>query len=70
MKRMADLILKGGTLVNHDGVGARDLAIHEGRIVGVGDLGEFSAAETLDCKGLHISARCHRQPGASARARP
>ena len=54
MKRIADLILKGGILVNHDGVGARNLAIHKGRIVGLGDLSEFSAAETLDCKGLHI----------------
>ena len=69
MKRMADLILKGGTLVNHDGVGVRDLAIQEGRIVGVGDLGEFSAAETLDCTGLHIlpgviDSQVHlREPG-------
>jgi len=69
MKRMADLILKGGTLVNHDGVAARDLAIHEGRVVGVGDLGEFSTAETLDCKGLHIlpgviDSQVHlREPG-------
>lgn len=69
MKRMADLILKGGTLVNHDGVGVRDLAIHEGRIAGLGDLGEFSATETLDCKGLHIlpgviDSQVHlREPG-------
>lgn len=69
MKRMADLILKGGTLVNHDGIGARDLAIHEGRIVGLGNLSEFSAAATLDCKGLHIlpgviDSQVHlREPG-------
>ena len=69
MKRIADLVLKGGTLVNHDGVGARDLAIHEGRIVGLGNLGEFTAAETLDCKGLHIlpgviDSQVHlREPG-------
>ena len=69
MKRMADLILKGGTLVNHDGTGARDLAILEGRIVGVGELSEFSAAETLDCRGLHIlpgviDSQVHlREPG-------
>jgi dihydroorotase len=69
MKRRADLILKGGTLVNHDGIGPRDLAILEGRIVGVGDLGEFAAAETLDCKGLHIlpgviDSQVHlREPG-------
>jgi dihydroorotase len=69
MKRIADLILKGGTLVNHDGVGKRDLAIHEGRIVGLGDISEFSAAETLDCTGLHIlpgviDSQVHlREPG-------
>ncbi len=69
MKRRADLILKGGTLVNHDGVGARDLAISEGRIVGLGDLSDFAAAETLDCKGLHIlpgviDSQVHlREPG-------
>jgi len=69
MKRRADLILAGGTLVNHDGVGARDLAILQGRIVGIGDLGDFSAAETLDCKGLHIlpgviDSQVHlREPG-------
>ena len=69
MKRMADLILKGVTLVNHDGVGVRDLAILEGRIVGLGDLSNFAAAETLDCKGLHIlpgviDSQVHlREPG-------
>jgi dihydroorotase len=69
MKRRADLILKGGTLVNHDGVGARDLALLQGRIVGVGDLSDFTAAETLNCKGLHIlpgviDSQVHlREPG-------
>ena len=69
MKRIADLVLKGGTLVNHDGIGVRDLAIAEGRIVGLGDIGEFAAAGTLDCKGLHIlpgviDSQVHlREPG-------
>ena len=69
MKRRADLILAGGTLVNHDGVGARDLAISEGRIVGLGDVSDFAAAETHDCKGLHIlpgviDSQVHlREPG-------
>ena len=69
MKRRADLILTGGTLVNHDGVGIRDLAISEGRIIGVGDLSDFAAAETLDCRGLHIlpgviDSQVHlREPG-------
>ena len=69
MKRIADLVLKGGTLVNHDGIGVRDLAIAEGRIVGLGDMREFAAAGTLDCKGLHIlpgviDSQVHlREPG-------
>ena len=54
MARHIDLILKGGTLVNHDGVGARDLAVDHGRIVGVGDVSGLAARETLDCTGLHI----------------
>ena len=70
MKRQIDLILKGGTLVNQDGVGLRDLAIHQGRIAGIGELAEFAAAETLDCSGLHIlpgviDTQVHlREPGA------
>ena len=69
MKRSADIILKGGTIANHDGIGLRDLAISEGRIVGLGDVSGFSAAETLDCKGLHIlpgviDSQVHlREPG-------
>ena len=54
MKQLVDLILKGGTVVNQDGVGLRDVAIDKGRIVGVDDVSDFSAAETIDCKGLHV----------------
>ncbi|MGB9140644.1 MAG: dihydroorotase [Aestuariivirga sp.] len=69
MKRIADLILKGGTVVNQDGAGLRDLAISAGRIVGVGDVSAFAAAETLNCSGLHIlpgviDSQVHlREPG-------
>jgi dihydroorotase len=49
-----DLILKGGIVVNHDGEGARDLAIADGRIAAIGDLGRAAASETIDCRGLHI----------------
>ena len=69
MKRGVDLILKGGTIANHDGIGLRDLAIHEGRIVGLGDVSGFAAAGTLDCTGLHIlpgviDSQVHlREPG-------
>ena len=64
-----DLILKSGTVVNQDGEGVRDLAIKDGRIAAIGDLGGIAAAETLDCKGLHvlpgvIDTQVHfREPG-------
>ena len=48
-----DLILKGGTVVNQDGEGVRDLAVSGGKIAAIGDVGA-SAAETIDCRGLHI----------------
>lgn len=49
-----DLLIKGATIVNHDGEGVRDLAIKDGRIAALGSLGSAKAAETLDAKGLHI----------------
>src|SRR3954466_10582794 len=48
-----DLILKGGTVVNQDGEGVRDVAIAGGRIAAIGDVGG-SAAELIDCRGLHV----------------
>ena len=64
-----DLILKGGVVVNQDGEGQRDLAITGGRIAAIGSLGDASAAETVDCTGLHIlpgviDSQVHfREPG-------
>ncbi len=49
-----DLILKDGTVVNHDGTGERDLAISAHRIAAIGDLSRAAARETIDCRGLHI----------------
>src|SRR5262245_30753943 len=63
-----DLILKGGTVVNQDGEGVRDVAVAGGKIAAIGDVGE-SAAETIDCRGLHvlpgvIDSHVHfREPG-------
>src|SRR6478672_806320 len=63
-----DLILKGGTVVNQDGEGVRDVAIAGGRIAAIGDVGS-SAAEMIDCRGLHvlpgvIDSHVHmREPG-------
>ncbi|TIL93627.1 MAG: dihydroorotase [Mesorhizobium sp.] len=64
-----DLILTGGTVVNHDGEGRRDIGLNGGRIAAIGDLGQASAGETVDCRGLHIlpgvvDSQVHfREPG-------
>src|SRR5262249_45015855 len=49
-----DLILKGGTVVNQDGEGVRDIGVGGGRITAIGDLARASAGEVIDCRGLHI----------------
>src|SRR3984957_13308993 len=54
MPQTFDTILKSGTVVNQDGEGVRDIAIANGCIAAIGDLGRASAAEVIDCKGLHI----------------
>lgn len=69
MANTFDLILKGGTVVNHDGTGVRDVGVINGRIAAIGDLGSASAGETIDCRGLHIlpgvvDSQVHfREPG-------
>lgn len=68
--RACDRILKGGTVVNHDGAGLRDIAVAEGRIRAIGQLASANAAEVIDCTGLHIlpgviDSQVHfREPGA------
>ena len=69
MSETYDLVLKGGTLVNHDGIGERDVAIRNGRIAAIGRLGAARAADTLDVAGLTIlpgviDSQVHfREPG-------
>ncbi len=69
MSASYDLILRGATIVNHDGEGVRDIAIRGGRIAGVGRLPHERAAEVIDAKGLHIlpgviDSQVHfREPG-------
>jgi dihydroorotase len=64
-----DVILKGGTVVNQDGEGQRDIAISGGRIAAIGDLSRTDAGEIVDCTGLHvlpgvIDTQVHfREPG-------
>src|SRR6185312_5197575 len=54
MKQRFDTILKSGTVVNQDGAAVCDIGIADGRIASIGGLGQASASETIDCKGLHI----------------
>ena len=69
MAETFDLILAGGTVVNQDGAGQRDIGVRQGRIAHIGDLGAASAAERVDCRGLHvlpgvIDSQVHfREPG-------
>jgi dihydroorotase len=64
-----DTVLKGATVVNHDGVGIRDIGITKGRIAFIGQLAAASAGETINCAGLHvlpgiIDSQVHfREPG-------
>lgn len=64
-----DLVLKGGTVVNHDGVAARDVGIKAGRIAALGSIRSGQAGTVVDAKGLHIlpgviDSQVHfREPG-------
>lgn len=64
-----DLLVRNGTLVNHDGVGKADVGILHGRIAAIGDLAAADAGETFDATGLHvlpgaIDTQVHfREPG-------
>jgi dihydroorotase len=64
-----DLIFKHGTIVNQDGIHQADLAVTGECIAAIGDLSAATAAETVDCTGLHllpgvIDTQVHfREPG-------
>jgi dihydroorotase len=64
-----ETIFKNGTVVNHDGVHQTDIAVNDGRIVALGDLGAAAAGNVIDCTGLHvlpgvIDSQVHfREPG-------
>ena len=49
-----ELVLKGGTLVNQDGRGVRDIGIRDGRIAAIGSIDAKRGGEVIDAKGLHI----------------
>jgi dihydroorotase len=69
MAQTYDLVLKGGTVVNQDGIGVRDIGINDGRIAAIGTIAPSSAGHVIDCTGLHvlpgvIDSQVHfREPG-------
>ncbi len=69
MAETYDLILRGGVVVNHDGEGARDIGVRDGRIAAIGVPASADAGEVIDCAGLHIlpgviDSQVHfREPG-------
>ncbi len=69
MPETYDLLLKGGKIVNHDGIGKRDLAIRDGRIAAIGAITADTAGEVIDATGLTIlpgviDSQVHfREPG-------
>lgn len=64
-----ELILKGGTVVNHDGTGLADVGIAGGRIAAIGALDAAAADTVVNVTGLHllpgvIDTQVHfREPG-------
>ncbi len=54
MTRTYDLVLKGGRVVNQDGVITADLGVRDGRIAELGEIAPKAAGEVIDCRGLHI----------------
>jgi dihydroorotase len=69
MSASFDCVVRGATVVNHDGIGLRDIGIRNGRIAALGDLSAASAGETIQAAGLHvlpgvIDSQVHfREPG-------
>jgi len=70
MTETYDLIIRGGTIVNHDGTGKADIGVRDGRTAFIGDLARADAGEVVDATGLHvlpgvIDSQVHfREPGA------
>ncbi len=69
MKQVYDLVLKGGKVMTPGGLAEADIAVSDGRIVGVGSFDKESAGEVYDATGLHVlpgvvDSQVHfREPG-------
>lgn len=54
MAQNFDLILRNGTVCLPHGAAQTAIGVTDGRIAAIGDLGAASAAQDIDCAGLHI----------------
>ena len=69
MTQSFDLVIRGGTIVSHDGIAPGDIAVKDGRIALVGEVPAGSAAAEFPAAGLHvlpgvIDTQVHfREPG-------
>src|SRR5687768_6510346 len=73
MSKAFDLVIRGGTIVNQDGLHPADVAISDGRIARIAAIPAASASITFDASGLHvlpgvIDTHVHfREPGGEER---
>ena len=69
MAETYDLIFRGGTIANQDGIRRGDLAVRDGKVAALGDLSRAKAGEVVNVRGLHllpgvIDTQVHfREPG-------
>lgn len=69
MAQTFDLIIRGATLVSHQGEGQADVGVKDGKTATIGDLSKSDAATLIDARGLHllpgvIDTQVHfREPG-------
>jgi dihydroorotase len=49
-----DLLIRGGTVVNHAGRSVSDIGVRAGKIRAIGDLGSARAEQEVNARGLHI----------------
>jgi dihydroorotase len=49
-----DLVIRGGRLATSEFLESGDVAVRDGRIAAIGDLGDVAAAEVLDASGLIV----------------
>ena len=65
-----DCVLTNGTVVNHDGIGLRDIGVRDGRIAEIGALSAARGGRAHRLPRPSHSSRRHRLPGAFSRAGP